>query len=76
MAAFLGQTRASRSQTDVAWVRARLDRVGAIDYARTMARALAGAALFEFDRYFADVRPNRDLRFMRSLVTWVMDRAH
>jgi geranylgeranyl diphosphate synthase type II len=76
LAAFLGQTRASRSQADVTWVRSLLDRVGAIEYARTMARALAGAALFEFDRYFADVRAGRDLRFMRSLVTWVMDRAH
>jgi geranylgeranyl diphosphate synthase type II len=76
LAAFLGQTRASRSDEDVAWVRALLDRVGAIDYARTMARALAGAALFEFDRYFDDVKASRDLRFMRNLVTWVMDRAH
>jgi geranylgeranyl diphosphate synthase type II len=76
LAAFLGQTRASRSPSEVAWLRALLDRVGAIDHARTTARALAGAALFEFDRYFADVRPSRDLRFMRSLITWVMERAH
>lgn len=76
LATFLGQTRASRSEAEVAWVRALLDRVGAIDYARTMARALAGAALFEFDRYFDDVKASRDLRFMRNLVTWVMDRAH
>jgi geranylgeranyl diphosphate synthase, type II len=76
LAAFLARTRALRSEEDVAWVRRVLDRAGAIDHARTMARALAGAALFEFDRYFSDLPPSRELRFMRSLVTWVADRTH
>ena len=37
----------------VAWVRALMERTGALEHARTVARALAGAALFEFDQYFA-----------------------
>jgi len=76
LAAFLGQTRATRDPDEVLWVGGLLDRTGAVDYARTTARALAGAALFEFDRYFADVKPGRDLRFMRDLVAWVMNRSH
>ncbi|HEX2827325.1 MAG TPA: polyprenyl synthetase family protein [Burkholderiales bacterium] len=73
---FLGLCREERTAGDVAWVRDLLDRTGAYDYARTLARALAGAALFEFDRYFAKTRDSRDLRFMRALLTWVMERSH
>ena len=31
---------------------------------------------FEFDQYFAHVPTSRDLRFIRSLVTWVAQRSH
>jgi geranylgeranyl diphosphate synthase type II len=74
--AFLGRPRGRRSDAAVARVRRLLDRTGAIDHARVVARALAGAALYEFDRYVADLPPSRDLRFMRSLVTWVFERSH
>jgi geranylgeranyl diphosphate synthase type II len=53
-----------------------MDRTDALDHARTVARALAGAALFEFDAYFERLPPSRDIRFMRSLLTWVLQRAH
>lgn len=72
----LRKSRQKRTADDVAWIRELLERHGSIAYARSMALGLAGAALFEFDRYFADVPDSRDLRFMRDLLTWVMQRSH
>lgn len=73
---FLSEPRSARAASDIAWVRALLERSGAMKHARTVARGLAGAALFEFDQYFANLRDSRDLRFMRGLLTWVMQRSH
>jgi geranylgeranyl diphosphate synthase type II len=73
---FLASPRAARSPAAVARVRELLERSGAMDHARTVARGLAGAALYEFDRYFADVPASRDLDFMRSLLTWVLQRSY
>jgi geranylgeranyl diphosphate synthase type II len=74
--AFLQRARADRSPSHLWRVRTLLRRTGALDHARTTARVLAGAALFEFDRYFAHVADSRDVRFMRNLVTWVHERSH
>jgi geranylgeranyl diphosphate synthase type II len=73
---FLAQQRADRSPAGVKSVRDILDRTGALAHARAVARGLAGAALYEFDQYFADLADSRDVRFMRSLVTWVLQRSH
>jgi geranylgeranyl diphosphate synthase type II len=72
----LSKPRQNRTADDVVWIRGILKRHGSITYARSMALGLAGAALFEFDRYFANVPDSRDLRFMRELLTWVMQRSH
>jgi geranylgeranyl diphosphate synthase, type II len=45
-------------------------------YATSVAHGLAGAALCEFDQYFAAWPASRDLRFIRGLLTWVMQRVH
>jgi geranylgeranyl diphosphate synthase type II len=73
---FLAWPREARSTAAVARIRAVIERSGAIDHARTVAAGLAGAALCEFDKYFDGVPPSRDLDFMRSLVTWVVERSH
>jgi geranylgeranyl diphosphate synthase type II len=73
---FLAQSRSARSSAEVTRVRAWLDAVGALEHARIVARALAGAALYEFDKYFNGYPRTRDLRFLRSLVTWVLERSH
>jgi geranylgeranyl diphosphate synthase type II len=73
---FLDRPRAGRSAAAVEAVRALLYRCGSVAHARTVARALAGAALYEFDTYFARVPDSRDVRFMRGLVTWVLQRSH
>jgi geranylgeranyl diphosphate synthase, type II len=61
---------------DICWVRALLERTGAQKYARTVAHALAGAALYEFDKYFVGVQESRDRSFMRNLLVWVLQRSH
>jgi geranylgeranyl diphosphate synthase type II len=76
LAGFLGRSRAARSAASVEWVCGLLDRTGALDHARAVSRALAGSALFEFDQYFARLPDSRDLRFIRSLLTWVLERSH
>lgn len=76
LVAFLGRTRAERSAEEVAWVRSLLDRCGAVTYARGVAMALGGAALCEFDDYFARLPVSEDVRFMRSLLVWVLQRSH
>jgi geranylgeranyl diphosphate synthase, type II len=73
---FLGMKRSARTEADIVWVRALLERTGAQTYARTVARALAGAALYEFDRYFFGMPECRDRSFMRSLLVWVLQRSH
>jgi geranylgeranyl diphosphate synthase type II len=75
LAAFLARPRAERSPADVERIRALLRRTGAMEHARSVALGLAGAALYEFDQYFAGVSRSRDLDFMRSLLTWVLQRA-
>ena len=73
---FLGRTQFTRSEAHIIWVRALIEDTGALEHARTVARALAGAALCEFDSYFADTCEGRDRNFMRSLLVWVLRRAH
>ena len=76
LADFLGRSRATRSAADVAWLRTLLDRTGALEHARTVATALSGAALYEFDTYFAGISESRDRSFIRSLILWVTRRTH
>jgi geranylgeranyl diphosphate synthase, type II len=73
---FLTRPRSRRTATDVAWVGDLFERTGAIAHASTVASALAGAALQEFDAYFAHVPEGRDLTFIRNLITWVVRRTH
>lgn len=74
--AFLAMPRDGRSDTEVRWVQQLIESTGALDHARQVAAALAGAGLYEFDRIFAGTRPSRDLRFLRAVVTWVLQRQH
>ncbi len=73
---FLGTERAKRNAGDVAWVRSLLERTRALEHAKTVARSLAGAALHEFDEYFARIPASRDLSFLRAVLIWVLRRAH
>jgi geranylgeranyl diphosphate synthase type II len=73
---FLARTRGDRSEADVGHVRDILGRTGACEHAQAVANALCGAALAEFDRYFATVAKGRDYDFIRNLMIWVCRRRH
>ena len=70
----LGQARDARSQADVAWIRARMDAYGCIDYARQVAHGLAGAARHEFAELYGHLPDSRDKRFIAALPEWVIER--
>ena len=72
---FLAQPRHTRQRDDVAWVRERMDAYECLEYARQMAHGLAGAALHEYARLYADVPDSRDKRFIEAAVTWVLERS-
>jgi geranylgeranyl diphosphate synthase, type II len=72
----LAKPRHKRSARDVAWMRSRIDRTGALEHARSVAKGLAGAALYEFEQIFDDAATSasRDAQFIRSMITWVLHR--
>lgn len=74
--AYLAQTRDTRSQKDIDWLLAIMNETGAIDRAFTFAQGLAGAAIHEFSRLFAEVPDSRDKTFIRDLITWTFRRNH
>ncbi|MEH6647180.1 polyprenyl synthetase family protein [Sulfitobacter sp.] len=73
---FLSQTRAERSEEDVAWLLDKMCETRAIEKARMFAHGLAGAALQEFDQIFGDMPDTRDKTFIRNLITWTFQRNH
>jgi geranylgeranyl diphosphate synthase, type II len=72
----LGKPRLRRTPRDVAWMRSLLDRTGAMEHARNVAEGLAGAALYEFEQIFGVGPDGRDARFIKNMVTWVVQRGH
>jgi len=72
---FLGRSRGERSPDDVAWIRARMDAYGSLEYAQAVAHALAGAAAHECALTFAGIPPSRDARFIQQLAAWVLQRS-
>ncbi len=76
LVAFLGRARNERDAAEVRWVHRLLDRTGALDNARAVAQALAGAALREFDGFARGWADTPERRFLRALITWVVQRTH
>jgi geranylgeranyl diphosphate synthase type II len=75
LAGVLAQPRKSRRPEDIRWMRDRMDLSGAIDHARRVAHALAGAAIHEFAMAYAGAPPSRDRDFIGALPYWVLERA-
>jgi geranylgeranyl diphosphate synthase type II len=71
----LSRPRSQRTAGEVAWLRARIDEQGSIDYARTVAEALLGAATYEFERVYGALPETRDKAFIRALIPWVLSRS-
>jgi geranylgeranyl diphosphate synthase type II len=52
-----------------------MDAYECIDYARQVAHGLSGAALHEFETAYRGLPDSRDKQFLKSLATWVIERA-
>jgi geranylgeranyl diphosphate synthase type II len=70
----LGRSRAERCESEVNFIRERMDHYDCIDYGRQVAHGLAGAALEEFKAVFEGVPDSRDRQFIEGLATWVFER--
>ena len=71
----LSVERSERRAADVAWARRLMDEKGSLEYASKVARALAGAALHEFDRVFGGLPECQETAFIQGLARWVLDRT-
>ena len=74
LSAFLGTARAAKPERDVRWVHGLLLAYGSLDYARAAARQLADAASRELPLAYAGAHRSEDLRFIESLVQYVVRR--
>lgn len=71
---FLSQPRQERTSRQVRAVYRLLDRYGSIDFARSAARQLAGAALREFFVAYRDAPESDDKRFIEGIVLYMVER--
>ena len=71
---FLATPRVQRTAKDVRWVYRVLAKYDCIEYARSAARQLAGAALFEFYKAYGSLPDSEDKRFMERIVTYMIER--
>jgi geranylgeranyl diphosphate synthase, type II len=67
--------RSQRTEEHVNWMRETIERHGSISYARTVAQALAGAALHEYSLVYDHLPESRDKQFIGGLITWVFERT-
>ncbi len=71
----LAVPREKRTLPQVRWVRELMDTYECIDYARSIAHGLAGAALHEYSLLYEGLPDSRDKRFIEGLATWVFERT-
>jgi geranylgeranyl diphosphate synthase, type II len=66
--------RSQRRSKEIEWVRRLMDSYGSVNYAQSVAHALAGAALHEYNGIFRDLPETRDKEFICGLISWVFER--
>jgi geranylgeranyl diphosphate synthase, type II len=71
---YLGQPRARRSMRDALWILDLMRSRGSLDHARTVAKQLAGAALFEFTQAFRDAPESDEKAFLYQLISYMVSR--
>ena len=71
---FLAVPRESRTPADVRDVLDLMERHGSIDFGRTHARFLAGAAMSEFEDVYGDLPPGPDRDFIRDIILYMIER--
>jgi geranylgeranyl diphosphate synthase type II len=74
LAAFLSMARAQRPVGDARWIIDLMGRRGSLDYGRSVARQLAGAAQFEFARAFGDRPPSEAREFVGQVIEFIVSR--
>lgn len=74
VATYLGKPRVLRAQDDTRWILDLMRAHGSYDHARTVARQLAGATLFEFTRAFGDAPDSPDKAFLHQVITYMVNR--
>ena len=67
--------REERGSETVTWVRELMKKYGSLEYARAIARGLAGAAQHECSNIYDQLPPSRDRDFIRGLVSWIFERT-
>ena len=72
--AFLGQPRAGRSVKNMRWILDLMRSRGSLDYARTIAKQLAGASLYEFSQAFRDVPASEERAFLHDVICYMLSR--
>jgi geranylgeranyl diphosphate synthase type II len=71
---FLAVPRQQRREADVQKIYRLMDKYGCIEYAKSSARQLAGAALREFLVAYRDAPPSPDKEFIHSIVMYMIER--
>jgi len=75
LASILERPRIDRTPDDAEWILARMTEQGSLEHARKIAHGLAGAASHEFSLAFDALPDTRDKRFVRGVVSWVLERS-
>lgn len=75
LAGLMGLPREARQPEHVEWVLELMESCGSVDYARSVAHGLAGAALHEYACIYDGLPESRDKQFIHGLVTWVFERT-
>lgn len=68
----LSLARPERTEKDVRWLYSKMIQKDSINYARTVAEALAGAAMHEFSIAFSQTPQSVDREFMEALPLWIL----
>lgn len=74
MRQFLSKPRKKRTREEVAWVYRVFKQRGSMEYSRTVARYLAGAALAEFEKSFAGARDTPEKHFLQQIIVYMVER--
>jgi geranylgeranyl diphosphate synthase type II len=70
----LSLSRAERTARQVTWMLKLIEKYDCIEFARDVARQLAGAALHEFSQIYAGLPDSEDRRFIEELSLWTIER--
>jgi geranylgeranyl diphosphate synthase, type II len=75
LARLLTLPRRERQLQEIKWVRGLMESYDSVNYAHSVAHALAGAALHEYTSIYGHLPDSRDKEFIGGLITWVFERT-